>query len=236
MTARYAIYFAPAEDSPWWRFGCAWLGYDARRAAEVSQPAIPGVAPRDFAAITAAPRRYGFHATLKAPMRLAAGVDAGALTASLARFAAGRARFTLPRLQVVRMGGFLACVMTSRDPELHALADACVREFDAFRAPPTGAELAKRHAGGLDAEQSTLLDRWGYPHVFGRFRFHMTLTGMLDHVDAATVRDVTAAAAAAVDALADAPLVCDAVCLFVQAAPDARFVLMDRFTLGAAAR
>ena len=233
MTARYAIYFAPAEDSPWWRFGCDWLGYDARRARDVPQPAIRGVSREAFAALTEAPRRYGFHATLKAPMRLAADADAGAFTAGLARFAAARARFELPRLRVVRMGGFLACVMPSRDPALHALADDCVREFDAFRAPPTGPELARRHAAGLDADQSALLARWGYPHVFERFRFHMTLTGMLAGVPDATVRDVTAAATAAVDALADAPLVCDAICLFVQRAPDARFVLMDRFVFGA---
>ncbi len=107
-----------------------------------------------------------------------------------------------------------------------------MRGFDAFRAPPTAAELARRRAGGLDAEQSALLDRWGYPHVFERFRFHMTLTGMLDGVPDATVRNVAAAATAAVDALANAPLVCDAVCLFVQRAPAARFVLMDRFALG----
>lgn len=233
MTARYAIYFAPAEDSPWWRFGCAWLGYDARRAEDLPQPVIPGVSPPAFAALTAAPRRYGFHATLKAPMRLAAGSDAGTLAADLARFAAARAPFTLPGLRVVRMGGFLACVMPSRDAGLHALADDCVREFDAYRAAPTDPELAKRRAGGLDAEQSALLARWGYPHVFERFRFHMTLTGMLDAVPGAIVRDVTAAATAAVAALADAPLVCDAVCLFVQRTPDTRFVLMDRFAFGA---
>jgi hypothetical protein len=50
----------------------------------------------------------------------------------------------------------------------------------------------------------------------------------------ATVRDVTRAATAAVAALAGEPLVCDAVCLFVQRAPAARFVLMDRFALGPA--
>jgi hypothetical protein len=30
---RYAIYYAPAVDSAWWRFGAGWLGWDAQRGA-----------------------------------------------------------------------------------------------------------------------------------------------------------------------------------------------------------
>jgi putative phosphonate metabolism protein len=233
MTPRYAIYFAPAAGSPWWDFGSAWLGYDARRAIELPQPAIAGVPAARFAALTAAPRRYGFHATLKAPMHLSAGTDAAALAAALSRFASTRAPFVLPPLRLARMDGFLACVPESHDVRVHALADECVHAFDAFRAPPAAAELARRNAAGLDARQAELLARWGYPHVFERFRFHMTLTGRLDGEPDDEVRAVTAAATAAVAALSHAPLICDAVCLFVQASADARFVLMDRFAFGA---
>ena len=67
--ARYAVYFAPEGGSALWRFGCAWLGWDAETGAECAMPDPPGLpAPRE--ALTRAPRRYGFHATLKPPVLL----------------------------------------------------------------------------------------------------------------------------------------------------------------------
>jgi hypothetical protein len=74
--ARYAIYFAP-QEAPLARFGAAWLGWDLAAAARVAHPPAVGV---DVAGVTETPRRYGFHATLKPPMRLAAGHDAAALS------------------------------------------------------------------------------------------------------------------------------------------------------------
>lgn len=232
MSARYAIYFAPHPDSRWWAFGSAWLGYDALTGAAVAQPSVAGVAADAFARLTRAPARYGFHATLKAPMRLAPGCDEATLDAALARFAAGRTPFGLPRMQVERLGGFLACTPVGHCAALHALADDCVRAFDAFRAPPDAAELGKRRAAGLTADQETMLARWGYPHVLQRFRFHMTLTGPLAGVPADIAMAVHAAAAAAVAALADEPLVADAVCLFTQPGPDAAFRLHRRIPFG----
>jgi Protein of unknown function (DUF1045) len=49
--------------------------------------------------------------------------------------------------------------------------------FDAFRAPMSAAERARRVASGLSPGQLNHLDRWGYPYLFDEFRFHMTLTG-----------------------------------------------------------
>ena len=70
---RYAIYFAPPPASPLARFGRQWLGRDAETGEAVATPAHAGVAPERLAAWTASPRRYGFHATLKPPFRLADG-------------------------------------------------------------------------------------------------------------------------------------------------------------------
>lgn len=232
MSARYAAYFAPAPGTRWWAFGCAWLGYDAATGRGVAQPAIPGVAAEALAALTAAPRRYGFHATLKAPMRLAAGAGEAALAAAMEAIAAAHEPFALPPLRVARLGGFLACTPAVREPRLHALADDCVRELDPFRAPPTAAELAKRRAAGLAPRQSEHLARWGYPYVLDTFRFHLTLTGPLDGVPQETAARVTAAAEAAVAALAGAPLACDALCLFLQPDAQSSFRLIRRFGLG----
>jgi putative phosphonate metabolism protein len=232
VSARYAAYFAPTPDSRWWAFGCAWLGYDAAAGRDVAQPAIPGVSADAFAAITAAPRRYGFHATLKPPLRLAAGAGEAHLVAAMEALAAAREPFTLPPLRVGRLGGFLACTTAAHDPRLHALADDCVRELDRFRASATAAELAKREAAGLAPREAAHLARWGYPYVFDTFRFHLTLTGPLAGVPPETVARVSAAAEAAVAALAGEPLACDAVCLFAQPGAQSSFRLIRRFGFG----
>src|SRR5690554_5056560 len=67
MTARYAIYYAPEPGSPLDRFGAAWLGRSAWTGEPVAQPAVEGLDPEQLAAMTAEPRLYGFHGTLKPP-------------------------------------------------------------------------------------------------------------------------------------------------------------------------
>ena len=65
------------------------------------------------------------------------------------------------------------------EPEssLNALAGSCTTIFDAYRAPMSPQERARRIASGLSLSQIQNLDRWGYPYVLSEFRFHMTLTG-----------------------------------------------------------
>jgi putative phosphonate metabolism protein len=229
MSARYAVYFAPAPHTPWWAFGCAWLGYDAADGRTVAQPAIAGVSARTFAALTAAPRRYGFHGTLAAPLRLAVGKDEAALCAALERLAAGQRAFVLPPLRPERIRDFLALTPAVRAAPLHALADACVREMDPFRAPATPPERERRLAAGLSPTEAAHLDRWGYPYVFDTFRFHLTLTGPLDASPQATVAAVSAAAERFVAALAGAPLACDALVLFFQPDAQSSFRMTRRF-------
>ena len=73
---RYAAYFAPAIGSAWWEAGSHWLGRCAARGQPLPQPAIDGMPPARQQALTAAPRRYGWHATLKAPFALPSHLDA----------------------------------------------------------------------------------------------------------------------------------------------------------------
>jgi hypothetical protein len=102
-----------------------------------------------------------------------------------------------------------------------------VRLFDEFRRPPSPAETARRLAAGLDEQQRGNVDRWGYPHVFDQWRFHMTLTDSLadDRLRAELLADATRHFA---DALAE-PLRCDGVALFVEDEPGADFRLLRRF-------
>ena len=65
-------------------------------------------------------------------------------------------------------------------PAVDALAADCTTIFDAFRAPMSPQERARRLASGLNPSQIANLDRWGYPYLFADFRFHMTLTGKIE--------------------------------------------------------
>lgn len=228
---RHAIYFAPAEGSPWWRFGAAWLGRDPATGAEVPQPALEAVAPDDFRALTATPRRYGFHATVKAPFELRAGATREALAAALERFCAARAGVALPQLGVTQLDDFLALVPVARESRVNDLAAECVRDFEPFRAPLEAAELERRRRKGLSPRQDRYLEEFGYPFVLAEYRFHLTLSGSLDAVPPHLVAAVRAAAEHAVAALAAEPLQFDALALFEQPERAAPFRLVARFPL-----
>lgn len=220
--ARFALYWAPELDDPLHAAGSAWLGRDAETGAPVPQPGVPGIA-----AITAEPRRYGLHATLKPPFRLACSY-AELLDAARA-LAARTAPFALPPLEVADLDGFLALREKVPCPALQALADAAVTTLDACRAPPDPAELAKRRAARLTPAQDALLVRWGYPYVFEEWRFHVTLTRRLQPDEAVTIRP---AAEAALAVGAAWPRRMRAVALFSQLAPDTPFVIAERLALG----
>jgi putative phosphonate metabolism protein len=223
--ARFALYWAPDPADPLHAAGAAWLGRDPESGAACPQPDLP-----DIAAITADPRRYGFHATLKPPMRLRPGISYDQLVRAAAGLAATLPAFALPPLAVANLDGFLALRETEACPALHALADACVTALDAYRAPPDAAELVRRHAAGLSEAEAALLARWGYPYVLESWRFHMTLSRRLTQAEHARLRPAADAHFAA--ALAR-PRAVDAITLFTQRAPDAPFLIAERFPLQA---
>jgi putative phosphonate metabolism protein len=226
---RHALYFAPAEGSAWWRFGTSWLGRDPATGAAVPQTIVPGVALDEFRTLTETPRRYGFHATVKAPFALRVGATREALAAAVERFCAERAAFPVPRLTVAPLDDFLALVPAARESRINDLAADCVREFEPFRAPLDAAALDRRRRSGLSPRQDRYLEEFGYPFVLSEFRFHLTLTGSLDGAAPHLVAGVRAAAEHAVAALADEPLQFDALALFEQPERAAPFRLVARF-------
>lgn len=174
---RYAIYFLPPASEAWARFGAAWLGWDVETGQELAHPAGTGL---DVAALTATPRKYGLHATMKPPFRLVEGQNIDALHRACAALAARRPAVTLEGLEIARLGRFLALRPVGEMSALNALAAACVTELDVFRATAAPQELERRRAARLSPEQDAHLERWGYPYVLDQFRFHITLTGRLD--------------------------------------------------------
>jgi len=173
---RYALYFAPAASHPLWGRGNVWLGRDPESGRYFMPPDVPGLGADEVEALTAAPRRYGLHATIKPPFRLDGGRDEAGLFARIEEFSARQRPFTLPQLTVAKLDDFIALQLRRPCPALNALADACVADFDDFRAPPDAAERARRESEILDADAAARLARWGYAHVFEGFRLHLSLT------------------------------------------------------------
>ncbi|WP_375306817.1 DUF1045 domain-containing protein [Bradyrhizobium sp. A11] len=177
---RYAIYFAAGNDSPLSRFGAELLGYDAYTSSEPPFPREALEVAPDWHDISADPRKYGFHATLKAPLALASGRTEAGLMTACATFAGKTRPRPVIRPVVDAISGFIAVIPAEPVEALQQLAADCVREFDAFRAALTAEDRARRKPEKLSERQRDYLDRWGYPYVMEEFRFHMTLTGRLD--------------------------------------------------------
>ena len=167
-----------------------------------------------MAAITADARRYGFHATLRAPFHPADGVDIARIIAAAQAFGAARKPFDLS-LEVANHKGFLALTPVQAPAALGVLEADLLAHFDALVRPPSPDELARRRQANLNPAQDAHLRRWGYPYVLDQFHFHMTLTARLsDPAELATLFDALRARAAPV--LAE-PLRIDAIAVFVEA-------------------
>jgi putative phosphonate metabolism protein len=228
--ARYALYYAPRPDEPLAIAASRWLGWnpDGGRAHSLS-PAL-GFDAQRLGQITAEPRRYGFHGTLKPPIALVDGVSEADLLAEVGRFAAGQRAFTAAPLKLSEISGFLALVPTARCPELQDLADRCVIEFDEFRRPASEEELARRRKAGLSPRQDELLLRWGYPYVLEEWRFHLTVTGRIaDTGERGMVANVLRQR---FNGMLDRPLPVRDLCVFRQSTPDRPFTVLARFRLG----
>ncbi|NMJ42198.1 DUF1045 domain-containing protein [Roseomonas sp. JC162] len=220
---RLALYWAPEENDALHALGSTWLGRDAASGRAQTQPAVDGM---DLAELTADPRGYGLHATLKPPFRLARGYAAARDAA--AALAGRTAPFDLPPLAVHDLDGFLALRESAPCPALTAFANACVEALDDHRVPPSEAEIARRRPERLSARQRDYLDRWGYPYVFEEWRFHVTLTRRLAPKEKAVVMPAVTAF------LGEAPgrkRQVTSLSLFVQPAPGAPFTIAERLPL-----
>ena len=227
---RYALYWAPPLAGPLHRLGSQWLGRDAETGAPAAQPLLPPISAARFAEITAEPRGYGFHATLKPPMRLRDGVSPEDFIEAARAILAGVKAFTAPPLKVGRIGGFLALVPAGDVAPWRGLADPLVEGLDEFRAPPTPAELEKRKKHPLSPAQDALLDRWGYPYVFDEWRFHMTLSANLTSPERERVEVAALGHFAPIEGRAVAVV---EACVFAQEVPGGAFTVRARLPLAA---
>jgi putative phosphonate metabolism protein len=225
---RYAIYYAPAPGSGLDRFGAALLGYDAFTAADLPFPEGVLEATPDWREVTGDPRKYGFHATLKAPMSLAPGRTEAELVSACEAFAATPRAIPVIKPAVDSISGFIAVIPVEPSAELIRLAADCVTEFDAFRAALTEADRARRNPSQLTPRQREHLDSWGYPYVMDDFRFHMTLTGRVSAERRDTLVSMLRDRFAA---LGLRSLAIDRIALFRQDDANSRFRIVRQYTI-----
>lgn len=220
---RFAIYYAP-RPSALAEATAAWLGWDC----QAGKPCGPARGMPAFPAeVTLAPRKYGFHGTLKAPFRLAPGESRARLSDAVANLAARLPPVVLPGMSLRQIGGFLALTPDGEDATLSTLAARVVMDLEPFRAPLTTAEIAKRRPERLTQGQRAHLARWGYPYVLDAFQFHLTLTGDLPPDQA---RSVAKALTAWLEPLVPRPFAIEDLCLFGEAG-DGQFHLLSRHAL-----
>jgi putative phosphonate metabolism protein len=225
---RYAIYYVSAPGTDLDRFGAQLLGYDAFSGADLPFPeGITQTAP-DWRDLTHDPRKYGFHATLKAPLSLAPGKTEAELIAACGAFAGAARKIPVITPVIDSISGFLAVVPAEPSAELERFAADCTRAFDSFRAPLTRADRARRNPSALTPRQREHLDRWGYPYVMEDFRFHMTLTGRLG---AERREHVLAMLRKRFSALGLTALAIDRIAAFRQETADSRFRVIKHWKL-----
>lgn len=177
---RCAVYFVPEIHSAWWQAGSAWLGRCAATGLSMGQPPLLGISSEFQRGCTSEPRRYGWHATIKAPFKIKPGENLRSVMSALHDLANTLPSFDLPPLQVSSDGGFLALRPMGDVSQINSTAAACVMGLHRFTTPLNETDLTRRRQAQLTPEQDRLLLAWGYPYVFDEFQFHLSLTGRLD--------------------------------------------------------
>jgi putative phosphonate metabolism protein len=227
IVPRYAVYYLPQPASALARFGAEILGYDAVTGCDVPFPAAVR-ATADWRDVTEEPRKYGFHATLKAPFALAPGRSEAELLWAAATFAETPRALPVIVPAIRAIGHFVALVPDAPSEPLTTLAADCVRDFDGFRAAMTQRDRARRKPERLTPRQLDYLDRWGYPYVMDEFRFHMTFTGSLQPKRRETVACTLRGCLAE---LAFHEMTIDRFAVLRQSSPEQRFRCLAQFAL-----
>jgi len=223
---RYAIYFSPAANTPLLCLGNEWLGRDPATSA-VLTPELPATLDEsEWKRVTGTAAKYGFHATLKPPFRLADEVTLLELQQEMKRFAYSESPFHAPHLTVGTLGRFLALVLSESSLAFAALAAKCVADFNRFRKPESEVERARRIHDSLTSAERENLIRWGYPYVMDTWKFHMTLTCSLEQEP---LRGFQAHLETRFAEVCMNPLEVDAISLFEETGPGNPFRLVERF-------
>ena len=177
MFKRYAIYFVPKGALA--KFGRAWLGWDCRKGQYISSENTFSEPLTDREYFTKKPRKYGLHATLKAPFRLQTTQNEPALRSAFHGFCNHQKPAASGNLTLSEQGGFISLRPQRQSAALFELGKNCLEAFDPFRAPLDQNDLNRRRNARLSPRQNDFLHQWGYPYVLQEFQFHITLSSRL---------------------------------------------------------
>jgi Protein of unknown function (DUF1045) len=222
---RHAVYYVPPVATLWWKLGSEWLSNSP--GVFDSIPEFRGIDRLRRKQIIRKPAGYGWHGTLVAPFHLRADRTHAEFSERLGTVAAHQRPFEL-EVRAGLLSGFAAILPepTSTAP-IDELAATAVTQFDEFRAPLTLNEYKQRRTSLRDPREIEHLERWGYPYVFDRYRFHMTLTDRLTPPEAKSVltwwNEI-------VDRLGPLPIAEFSWC--IQPRPGAPFTIRQRFGFG----
>ncbi|MGV8951544.1 MAG: DUF1045 domain-containing protein [Cypionkella sp.] len=229
MAERYAIYYAPPAMGTLWERASTWLGRDAASGDSFDGP-VAGINRDRLLNLTHSANRYGFHATIKAPMALMDGAGPEDLTTALRAFAGEHQPVDLGGMTLALIDGFIAIVPAAQSEAVQDFAAHVVEAFEPFRAPMSIKDRAARVSRGLTPRQEELLDGYGYPYVFEEFQLHMTLTDRLGPED----RDeVFAAASTWFGPLLVQAMLLDSLSIFEEPERGRPFIRTADFALGA---
>tara|TARA_B100000579_G_scaffold406636_1_gene393230 strand:- start:177 stop:977 length:801 start_codon:yes stop_codon:yes gene_type:complete len=227
-TERFAIYFAPEIDSNLHSIGSQWLGRDSSSGKSIKQPNIKGISSNYFYSVTKTPRRYGFHATLKAPFRLNKEFTLKDLCSQIQVLSAVSKPFSI-NLKVQELGNFIALMMDPNEQKMEKLASKLVENLDIFRAPLHQEEIDKRRMSTLTTSEDENLLNWGYPYVFDDFHFHITLT---EQIQCGSDREsMKSAASSHFSESLENTIKVSSISLFVQESSEADFLQIQKFAL-----
>jgi ribose 1,5-bisphosphokinase len=229
---RFAVYFSPPSHAEFAKLADAWLGRAPIPPALSDTLRSENILADSLHALTQHPRRYGFHATLKAPFHLKGATKVDELLAGVEQFAKTQASFLLPPLKVALLKDFLALVPSETSHSIDAIARRCVTEFDVFRQPLTTRQIAQRRQQNLSPRQDALLLKWGYPHVLDCYEFHLTLTDSLSSVNASFIARIRAASEQLFSDKLTSQVTFDAISVFEEPQPGADFRLILRAQFG----
>ena len=228
---RYALYYVPRHGGRFNEAGARWLGRDAYDGQRYQQPSVDGLSGERVAELTTNARRYGFHATLKAPAPLAAECREADYVAAVGAFCKEMAPVTLPKLTLgsIGMSGTLfALVPETPHAPMNTLERSIVTHFEPWRGASRVVAHEKKRHFKLTERQIEMQQRWGYAFAVDEFRFHITLT---DRIPAENVEAVRAAITEHFAEFLAAPLAVDRLGILVEDSPGAPFRVLESFAL-----
>ena len=229
---RYAIYFAGEPQGELWTLGSQWLGRCAMNLHTLSNLEINNLNPGLRLRMTQQPRRYGWHATLKAPFRLKDSLSVEFLIAELKNLALELSVFDLPIMEVKHLRNFLALAPVVSQDGVHTIgvaAQKCVEYLHELSEPLTESEISFRNQLNLSSREETLMKQWGYPYTKELYQFHFTLSDGFEVFNNFEINEITQAAKKWFNFYQ--PLQFDRISLFVEEAKGQDFKFLSDFLI-----